>query len=1155
MATSCRWTEALPARSSCNGALGRSHRTSSPVQMLGNVCHEGALSKSAEAMGRFAFCCRARVGSGWSSGQRQGFLKGKPGGQLASGIGLHFEVGIRVNSDRHRKSRVLSELDSKASAGAERREGSLDKLGNELEAAQPEQPGATAQNRNRGTFNPNNTQNAAGARFQSGQSIDRDLEAPFSFTPPGAFLKKTAAPRVADDPTSLPGLDVLEGIFDPKPKRRRSKAVLSEETDGPSLDVLEQLLADDDPYPDNQDPDVRKVDDLDNGDVNEGHLRVGGQNGWLSSDGREVKADGLDVGGPKKSGLEMGGPNLSGLEVGGPNVGGVEMGDPKRLEATNRDPASAREKDGWSYSALEMALRTASEKGDVLSTMQADHKAKADASDPSFEALIDPAAAALFVEDGRTERLPIEEVLGEEVRGFVKPLEEKKPAAEKKTVSAPRVGARVKGSGSYRGRVSEKGGTEGAAVPGVWGQWLNSVGNCASKGPEVLEKDRSAQWDLRVSNQGSDLSSLGSLRGEPPAENRRGQGNGFRQTGRGVRDGDADLSDRGWSSDEDDSLQQEKVGRARRRKAGGRFEGDPSEESSQWKRQLEYEKLSPSELFGEEPFEVVASKSQTDGSITEGKAYSWERSGGVRRGAEREGRGYIESGVGILRGAGRGDGLVRGTQEGVADANAPRGLVSGELSRVGNGKPKHARFNFVESVSKLGGTREELVVEGGDHGGEVEGSRKLVESLDGRGSSAGRADASEEGGWSADSVGSESGAPRKHGLESRVGGVRFKAVPEEDGLESGLGNGFGAQQGSAEKRSRADALLNGGRQSQGAEMSNSKQRGVLAGGGASRGEVAKKYARPRVDTSSDGETGVENGDRRGAKVPGRGEATRENGGVEDAKERAWAAWQEFNAEGNRTPQEMDRFFSQWAAESVAQLGGSASNRGRGKSRETGGGAGYGGAEGEDLRTPQPVAGKAGNGKGSTESRRERGYLDGRQAERSGVEPSYERAERLEVQRSGVKWTAPKAPRQGPAGGPSYGAPPGRPSGQARREEQAASADPGRSPWVRGVRRADVSRGPAGRADISMAPEGARQGDESGAADVGRARQGVLAAGAGVSRAMEEEWGVNEGADPDWVGEGDQPVADTWLDEEEDEDEDFVQPVKLMLLKSLENSKF
>jgi hypothetical protein len=1121
MATSCRWTEALPARSSCNGAIGRSHRTSSPVQTLGKVCHEGALSKSAEAMGRFAFCCRACVGSGWSTGQRRGLLKGKLDGQFGSGTGLRFGVGRRVHSGRHRESRVLAELDSQASAAAERRDGSLDKLGNGLEAATPEQPGATPKNPNRGTFNPNNTQTAAG------ESIDRDLEAPFSFTPPGAFLKKTAAPRVAEDPTSLPGLDVLEGIFDPKPKRRRSKAVLSEETDGPSLDVLEQLLADDGLYPDNKDADVRQVDDPNNGVVITDQLRVGGQNGWLSSDGREVKADGLDVGGPKNSGLEAGSPNLSRHEVDGPNMGGVESGDSKRLKTTNGDPASAREKDGWSYSALEMALRTASEKGDVLSTMQAGHKAKID---PSFEALIDPAAAALFVADGRTERLPIEEVLGEEVRGFVKPLEEKKPAAEKKTVSVPRVGARVKGSGAYRGRVSEKGGTEGAAVPGVWGQWLNSVSKRASKGSEELGKDKYAREDLRVSNQGAELSSLGSLRGEPLGENGRGQGTGHPARERGVRNGVGDLSDRGWSSDEDDGLQQEKVGRGRRTKAGGRFESDSLKESSQWKRQLEYEKLSPSELFGEEPFEVVARKSQTDGSIsdTEGKAYSrgngeWGR--GVRGGAERECGGYIESGVGILGGGlGRNEGLVRGIREGVADMNG------------------------VESVSKLKETHEEPLVEGGRDGGEVEGMRKPVESLDGRGSSEGRADASEGDRRSADSVGSESGASRKRGLESGLGGVQsvsqFKAVPEEDDLESGLGNGFDAWQGSAGTGSRAES--DGERRSQGAGMSNSEQRGVLAGGGASRGEAARVRARPRVDTLSDRERGTENADRRGTKVPGRGEATLEKGGVEDAKERAWAAWQEFNAEGNRSPQEMDRFFSQWAAESAAQLGGSASNRGRGKSREMGGdrdGEGYEdeGAGVKDSRAPRPVARKAGNGKGSAESRRERGYLDGRQAERSGVGPSYERAERSEVQRSGEKWKAPKSAQQGTAGGPSYGARPGRPTVQVRRQEQAGSADPGSSPWVGGARRADVTRGPAGRADISMAPEGARQGDESGAADASRARQGVLAAGANDSGAV-EEWGVNEGADPDWVGEGDQPVADTWLDEEDDEEEDFVQPV-------------
>jgi hypothetical protein len=1130
MATSCRWTEVLPVRSSCNGALGRSHRTSSPVQKLGKVCLEGALSKSAEATGRFAFCCRARIGSGWSSGQRQGFLKGKPGGQLGSGIGLRLGVARPVSSGRHRKSRVLAELDSQASAAAERRDGSLDKLGNELEAEQAEHPGATPNNRNRGTFNANNTQTAAGARFQSGESIDRDLDSPFPFTPPGAFLKKSAAPRVAEDPTSLPGLDVLEGIFDPKPKWRRSKAVLSEETDGPSLDVLEQLLADDGPYPDNQDADIRQVDNPNDEEVNEGRLRVGGQNGGVSCGdcgGREVKVDGLDVGGPKKSRLEAGSPNLSGHDVGSPNVGGVESGDWKRLETTNGDPASAREKDGWSYSALEMALRTASEKGDVLSKMQAGHKAK---TDPSFEALIDPAAAALFVEDGRTERLPIEEVLGEAVRGFVKPPEEKKPVAEKETVSAPRVGARVKGSGAHGGRVLEKrgGSTEGAGVPGVWGQWLNSVGNRASKGPEALEKDRNARGDLRVSNQGSDLSSLGSLRGEPSGENGRGQGNGFRQTRRGVQDGVTDRLGRGWSSDEDNGLQQEKVGRARRTKAGGQFESDSLEESSQWTRQLEYEKLSPSELFGEEPFEVFARKTQTDGSISDagGKAYSRERSGGVRRGAEMEGGGWTESGMEIWGGAGRNDGLVRGPWEEVADGNG------------------------VESVSELGGMHEELLVEGGNYGGEVEGMRKLVESLDGRGSSKGRADASKGGGRSADSMGSESGTSRKRGLESGVGGVQsvsqFKAVPEEDGIESRLGNGFDAQQGFAEKGSRADALLDGGRRSQGAEVSNSERRGVLARGGASRGT---ERAQPRVDASFDEERGAENGNRRGTKVPVGAETTRERGGVEDAKERAWAAWQEFNAEGNRTPQEMDRFFSQWAAESVAQLGGSASNRGRGKSRETEGGVGYEGYNtgGEDSRAPRPVSAKAGHGKGSAESQ---SYLDGRQAERPGVGPSYERAEGSEVQRSGEKWTAPKSPRQGP----SYGAPPGRSTGQVRREEQAGSTDPGRSPWVRGAGRADVSRGPAGIADVSTAPEGARQGDESGAADVSRARRGVLAAGADVSGAAEEGWGVNEGADPDWVGEGDQPVADTWLDEEEDEEEDFVQPVKFTPPESLEVSK-
>ena len=70
-------------------------------------------------------------------------------------------------------------------------------------------------------------------------------------------------------------------------------------------------------------------------------------------------------------------------------------------------------------------------------------------------------------------------------------------------------------------------------------------------------------------------------------------------------------------------------------------------------------------------------------------------------------------------------------------------------------------------------------------------------------------------------------------------------------------------------------------------------------------------------------------------------------------------------------------------------------------------------------------------------------------------------------------------------------------------------------------------------------------DAEGGADVIEACEDSAWAGADVSRASERasEWGVDEGANPDWVGD-DQSGADTWQEwvGEADDDDDFVQPV-------------
>ncbi|GAQ86518.1 hypothetical protein KFL_002940040 [Klebsormidium nitens] len=979
-------------------------------------------------------------------------------------------------------------------------------------------------------------------------------------------LSSTSLIGSPEDPAALPGLEVLEDIFEPRRKGKPLAAELSavaELESPPELHILEELLS-------------------------EGGGVTGAAQGVAGLRGRGQSPEVTKVG----SGDNVRDKDVGRIQAGGFGVNRQKWRRPplKNEVASSNGEGTSGEQGGDSRSTLEAALRNASKSKEARLVLGGGGVPKK-AFDPPSKKLT---YAGRFGEDGRNEQIPNVGEGSEEARASRSPAkgESRQSRVVGQSVASTGIAQPAEKS-VLRSRSAD---TQASRVPGAWAQWLNSVSE--RKG----EEERSGVWDklqsqtgnsegvgdqqvLEGRETGEDSAVTGGVR--PVVERYSGGAAGSGQEFNLSRGGDPEwdtgrgakgvLGERGgksfsrsdsedvlglggqlagvWSSNEDRGVSQAASAKSAAASVqtlgrnGVRFIAEGSqltEEPALRRRGLAYEKLSPSELFGEEPFEAVTAKTglRETGLGKGGQGERWGVEGLEKDFAEEDGA-LVKENDG---GSGEGVELVQGWSR-----NAEGKGDDGELSRRGSSR---------------------------------NGAAGIPRNLEGAEIGHGRA-------WAVDTVLNPVGQSadgveslRKSRLESGLGGgqpaTRIWSASDRSGSASGLGSGFEGRP-IALRRGRADAP---------------ERQGPFTETGTSR-EVSERVGDGREQREAE----------RAA-----------------AKDRAWAAWQEFSSGRGGSPQEMSEFLAKWTAENAATGSGeeeepvneprsaggdmgrrrsavsgwegyvSDANGGapegsysafaeraaprkvfvRGAAKGTPGGArreaislskGYGSdADGErregsysgfaKTAAPEKVFTR-GAAPGTPGGLRSKSSGRGREvrpvaeslrsveeADRPGLErPKEVRAEegefggREDSSRGGGSDRALSHPRNGGVRTLKDIAPQGPTNGRQISGDPPIASEPSRETWVR---RADASEGPGAEADVSTA-----FGADGEGADVSENRNGVPAAGAGeVSAESEEalEWGMNEGADPDWVGD-DQLGADTWQEWEVEDDDDIVQPTE------------
>lgn len=945
-----------------------------------------------------------------------------------------------------------------------------------------------------------------------------EKSAPIRSIPPDASSE--------EDSAALPGLEVLEDIFDPRRKpavREPSNVVLPavvEPESPPELHILEELLSD--------------------GGGAKSHGRDGAARGVVDpiERGRSrgaVKLGSSDTVRSKGAGSSQAGRLVGSLQRrGGPaSEGGIEHGNGE---------STSKEQEGYSRSALEAALRTASGSrggkgaggGGGLSRRP---------SDPPSKELAD---ASPFVKDGRKAQTSYGGGVGKEAE-----VERGPSKGESKRNGV--VGRRaVRTTGSQAGgnsvRVGNRVDTKDSSVPGAWAQWLNSVS----------ERKRAEEQNGVKKNVGMQTGDFEGTRGQEILEG-RGLGEGYgvrggvgrgleRLSGSAAESGQEFGSERGGGSEWGpgrapqrgwETLPEERGGEVPLRLASREVPGLDDQLESVWssegdgeglqtgrrtfaagsernlgyspeesrttedpflrRRRLQYESLSPSQLFGEEPFDAVATGSGA-------------RETGLQSGEGRR-QGEVFAGEDVW--SVEDDDAVRGKSVGLVQGGSRHAVEKGELEKRGPSRKGAAAIAQRGEGEEIGTGRAWAVDTG-------LGSNEQA----------------------AAGVGSDKQAARKGRLESGLRGgqpaARARSAGERGGSDGGSVSGFeGPPQ--AARRGRMDV---------------SERQGHVA-----ETEVMK-------DISERG------GDDRKWR-----EAERAR-----SKEKAWAAWLEFSSGGDRSPQEMSQFLAKWTAESVSgengkeeetweEPGSASSEAVRRLEGVSGSVTAIGGVEeyGSDADWEGPegsysgFAERAASGKVRGAAQRTPGVArsESRGSERGGGVIHKAQSSRgvKEAGRPGVEILGEGKPEgiaygsregvlrgggpDGALGDPRIGgvrtsestALEGPVNVRQRAGEPPFAAKPSRETWTE---KPDASGESQSEADVSAALGTARRG-----ADVSEVRNDGAAARADQGMTSEEalEWGVNEGADPDWVGD-DQLGADTWQALEVEDEDDIVQPVCL-----------